>query len=93
MVSWSIKLDSARALEYFYVFAMSAGKTKRVVEKSAHLHHLEILNIFTFCIQNFFDKVMVMSEDVGLRNARLALLLRIVGQANGIADLSKIEGF
>ena len=44
-------------------------------------------------IQNFFDKVMVMSEDIGLRNARLALLLHIVRQASGIADLSKIEGF
>ena len=44
-------------------------------------------------IQNFFDKVMVMSDDAGLRNARLALLARIVQQANGIADLSKLEGF
>lgn len=44
-------------------------------------------------ISNFFDKVMVMSDDAGLRAARLALLQRIVAYADGIADLSKLEGF
>jgi glycyl-tRNA synthetase beta chain len=44
-------------------------------------------------INNFFDKVMVMAEDEDLRRSRLALLNRIVDQANPIADLSKLEGF
>jgi glycyl-tRNA synthetase len=44
-------------------------------------------------INDFFDKVMVMAEDEDLRRSRLALLNRIVDQANRIADLSKLEGF
>jgi glycyl-tRNA synthetase beta subunit len=44
-------------------------------------------------INAFFDKVMVMAEDPGLRASRLALLQCVVAQADGIADLSKLEGF
>jgi glycyl-tRNA synthetase len=52
--------------------------------------HLQAL---TSPISTFFDKVMVMSDDPGLRASRLALLQRIVSQADDIADLSKLEGF
>jgi len=34
-----------------------------------------------------------MDRDAALREARLALLQRIVGLAEGIVDLSKLEGF
>ncbi len=44
-------------------------------------------------ITRFFDEVLVMAEDPRLRASRLALLQRIVAQADGIADLSKLEGF
>jgi len=44
-------------------------------------------------INHFFDKVMVMADDPAIRNARLTLLQRIVTQAQGLVDLSKIEGF
>ena len=44
-------------------------------------------------INTFFDEVMVMAEDAELRASRLTLLQRIVVQADGIADLSKLEGF
>ncbi|HOT91830.1 MAG TPA: glycine--tRNA ligase subunit beta [Anaerolineae bacterium] len=44
-------------------------------------------------IQKFFDEVLVMDKDAALREARLALLQRIVGLADGIVDLSKLEGF
>lgn len=44
-------------------------------------------------INTFFDKVMVMADELAIRNARLALLQRIVEQAKGLIDLSKIEGF
>ena len=75
----------------------AAQALAEAVQTLAQPHDAEslIANLQTLSapIQNFFDKVMVMSEDVGLRNARLALLLQIVRQANGIADLSKVEGF
>ncbi len=51
------------------------------------------LQSLTTPINTFFDKVMVMAEDAGLRATRLALLQRVVAQADGIADLSKLEGF
>jgi len=44
-------------------------------------------------IQAFFDEVLVMDKDANLREARLALLQRIAGLAQGIVDLSKLEGF
>ena len=44
-------------------------------------------------INRFFDKVLVMSEDVELRENRLGLLQRIVALSSGVADMSKLEGF
>jgi glycyl-tRNA synthetase len=44
-------------------------------------------------INNFFDKVLVMAEDPAVKENRLALLQQIAGLANGLADLSKLEGF
>jgi glycyl-tRNA synthetase len=44
-------------------------------------------------ITKFFDEVLVMAEDKSLRENRLGLLQRIVALADGIADLSKLEGF
>jgi glycyl-tRNA synthetase len=44
-------------------------------------------------INAFFDKTMVMVDDEALKRTRLMLLGRIVAQASGLADLSKLEGF
>jgi glycyl-tRNA synthetase len=44
-------------------------------------------------INRFFESVMVMAEDPALRANRLGLLQRIAALANGVADLSKLEGF
>ena len=44
-------------------------------------------------IQTFFTEVLVMDKDNALREARLALLQRIARLAEGIVDLSKLEGF
>jgi glycyl-tRNA synthetase len=44
-------------------------------------------------INAFFDKVLVMAEDTALRENRLALVSQIAGLAQGVADLSKLEGF
>ena len=41
----------------------------------------------------FFDEVLVMSEDQELQNNRLAMLQRIVELAEGVVDLSCLEGF
>ncbi|OGO25394.1 MAG: hypothetical protein A2W33_02765 [Chloroflexi bacterium RBG_16_52_11] len=44
-------------------------------------------------INRFFDQVLVMAEDAALQHNRLGLLQRIAGLANGVVDLSRLEGF
>ena len=44
-------------------------------------------------INHFFDIVLVMAEDPAVRQNRLGLLQRIAALADGVADLSKLEGF
>ncbi len=44
-------------------------------------------------VNRFFDQVLVMVDDISVRKNRLGMLQRIAALANGIADLSKLEGF
>ena len=56
----------------------------------------DFLNIIVKLIPSinaFFDKVLVMAEDEKIRQNRLALVGQIAKLSNGIADLSKLEGF
>ncbi|MDX1414340.1 MAG: glycine--tRNA ligase subunit beta [Candidatus Promineifilaceae bacterium] len=47
----------------------------------------------TPAINHFFDKVLVMDDDIPTRENRLALLQHIANLTEGIADLSELEGF
>jgi glycyl-tRNA synthetase len=44
-------------------------------------------------VNRFFDGVLVMAEDLRLQRNRLGLLQRIASLAEGVADLSRLEGF
>jgi glycyl-tRNA synthetase len=44
-------------------------------------------------ITEFFDKVLVMDKDEAIKQNRLALVGQIANLSDGIADLSKLEGF
>ena len=44
-------------------------------------------------INRFFDEVLVMADEERLRHNRLGLLQRIASLADGVADMSKLEGF
>ena len=44
-------------------------------------------------INRFFDEVLVMTKDPRQRNARLGLLQRLSALADGVADMSRLEGF
>ena len=44
-------------------------------------------------VDRFFDAVLVMSEDRSLRENRLGILQRIAALAEGVAEMSKLEGF
>ena len=54
---------------------------------------LEIVLKLIPSINTFFDKVLVMAEDEKVKQNRLALVGQIANLSNGIADLSKLEGF
>jgi glycyl-tRNA synthetase len=54
---------------------------------------LEIVAKLIPSITAFFDKVLVMAEDAKVKENRLGLLQKIAVLSNGIADLSKLEGF
>ena len=41
-------------------------------------------------VDAFFNDVMVMAEDIALRNNRLALLSSLHGMMNRVADISKL---
>ena len=44
-------------------------------------------------IMTFFIDVLVMDDDLAVRNNRLAILQHIASLPKGIADLSHLEGF
>jgi len=44
-------------------------------------------------ITSFFDNVMVNAEEDTLRMSRLALVQHIAALPDGVADLSRLEGF
>ena len=44
-------------------------------------------------VNRFFEAVLVMADDLRLRQNRLGLLQRIAALADGVADLSRLEGF
>ena len=53
----------------------------------------ESLRALVPAITTFFDEVLVMSEDPAQRRNRLALVQRVVSLADGVADLSRLDGF
>jgi glycyl-tRNA synthetase len=54
---------------------------------------LETFRLLVPAITAFFEDVLVMSEDPGERRSRLGLLRRVTALTDGVADLSKLEGF
>jgi glycyl-tRNA synthetase len=53
----------------------------------------EVLRDLQGPINRFFTDVLVMAEEPAVRQARLALVQRVAGLTNGIADLSQLQGF
>jgi glycyl-tRNA synthetase beta chain len=43
-------------------------------------------------VGEFFERVMVMDDDIGRRNNRLALLREVQRLLGGVADLSRLPG-
>jgi glycyl-tRNA synthetase len=54
---------------------------------------LEAMRPLVPAITAFFEDVLVMSDDPAERRNRLALVRRVAALADGVADLSRLEGF
>jgi glycyl-tRNA synthetase len=54
---------------------------------------LTVLHAMIPAINRFFDDVLVMHEDVALRESRLGLLQNIWDLSRGIVDVTRLEGF
>ena len=54
---------------------------------------VDAIKILEPSISSFFDGVLVMDEDLAVRQNRLALIQSIASITEGVADLSHLEGF
>ncbi|MBN1593285.1 MAG: glycine--tRNA ligase subunit beta [Candidatus Coatesbacteria bacterium] len=65
-------------------------EVRLAVEKREYLAALRLIAGLRPAIDDFFDHVMVMVDDEGIRQNRLALLARLTNMFSSIADFSKI---
>ncbi|MEX5745005.1 glycine--tRNA ligase subunit beta [Massilia sp. X63] len=66
------------------------GEVNGAFERSDFTGALKTLALMKDEVDAFFTDVMVMAEDVALRNNRLALLSQLHGMMNRVADISKL---
>ncbi|BDT60984.1 glycine--tRNA ligase beta subunit [Massilia varians] len=66
------------------------GEVTSAFENSDFTGALRTLALMKDEVDAFFNDVMVMAEDVNLRNNRLALLSQLHGMMNRVADISKL---
>ncbi len=77
--------------EALFSALQTAEKTPRLVGSVN-----DFLNAFLPMIpavNRFFDVVLVMADDITVRQNRLGLLQRVAALAEGVADFSRLEGF
>ena len=79
-------LDEERQL--FKLVSKAEKTLKPLLQRSDYAASLEHLSLLRPPVDRFFDAVMVMDEDPALRSNRLALLARLKGLFDRIADLS-----
>ncbi|HKX55888.1 MAG TPA: glycine--tRNA ligase subunit beta, partial [Xanthomonadales bacterium] len=79
-------LDEERQL--FAEISVAEASLQPLLEAADYPACLDALAILRPVVDRFFDGVMVMDEDPGLRRNRLALLARLKSMFDGIADVS-----
>jgi glycyl-tRNA synthetase len=88
-----LTIDDKKFVEQAERDLYKAIQSSTVHRPSSVDEFLEIVTKLIPSITAFFDKVLVMAEDKAVKENRLGLLQRIASLANGVADLSKLEGF
>jgi len=66
------------------------ANVRNAIEQKDYLSVLNHIGELTPFIDKFFNDVMVLTEDLALRNNRVALLKRIVALSADFGDLTKI---
>jgi glycyl-tRNA synthetase beta chain len=68
------------------------GPVREATQQRRYADSLQALVALRAPVNDFFDRVMVMDENIGRRNNRLALLRDVQGLLGGVADLSRLPG-
>jgi glycyl-tRNA synthetase beta chain len=75
----------------YNVFNQSAGRINDYINKGIYDQALHEIALMRAPVDAFFDEVLVMSDDLKIRNNRLALLGKIAELFNNFADFSRIS--
>lgn len=70
----------------------AAQQAKPLYDRGDYTGYLKTFAVLKAPVDAFFDSVMVMVEDVGLRRERLSLLRDLRTEMNRVADLSRLSG-
>jgi glycyl-tRNA synthetase beta chain len=73
------------------VFSDLEFRVRQLIDERQYLDALEIMVTLGPEIDNFFDEVLVMAEDMKIRNNRMALLQTISRLYRRIADFSQLQ--
>lgn len=85
------RLSEAPELALFDSLCELEGRLREKIEEGSFEEGLRALVSLKPRVDAFFEGVMVMAEDEGLRAQRLALLARLVRLFKSVADLSEIQ--
>ncbi|UCB45136.1 MAG: glycine--tRNA ligase subunit beta [Spirochaetota bacterium] len=83
-------LKESEEKELYSYFTQKRWDILNHIEKKNYEEVYRILSTFKPFVDNFFDKILVMDDDLALRANRIGLLKTIITVFSGIIDFSKI---
>ena len=84
------KLVEAAERGLFDALKRTAPAATALLKSQDFTGYLKSFAVLKAPVDAFFDNVMVMSDDAGLRNNRLALLNELRAAMNQVADISRL---
>jgi glycyl-tRNA synthetase beta chain len=76
--------------DLYHALRHASAKAVPLFEKGNYTDYLKSFAVLKGPVDAFFEKVMVMSEDVAVRRKRLNLLYELEFEMNRVADISKL---
>jgi glycyl-tRNA synthetase beta chain len=74
------------------VLEESSGSVKQAIAERRYGDALTALTGLRAAVDDFFERILVMDENLAVRNNRLALLSNVQALLGGVADLSRLPG-